>query len=85
MSIKAIQSGNRRSSLLYAVTFADGVTVELGKNYGPFLNSTARLNADLQARLAGRPERIFLHLNRDKTVAVATARQPDVWPEDEKD
>lgn len=83
MSIRAVHSGNQRSSRLYAVTFADGLTVELGKNYLPFLNSTDRLNRDLRARLGGRDERVFLHLNRDKTVAVATGAPPDIWPEDE--
>jgi len=27
--------------------------------------------------------RIYVHLNRDRSVAVATGREPAVWPEDE--
>jgi len=28
---------------------------------------------------------IFIHKNRDGSVAVATGQEPDIWPEDEKE
>jgi len=37
---------------------------------------------DLKADLGGR---VFLHRNRDGSVAIATGSEPETWPEDERE
>lgn len=85
MAIRRVHSSPPNRATLYAVTFDDGVTVELEKSKLSELNTAAKLNQDLTARLAGRSEKIFLHLNRRGNVAVATGSEPETWPEDEQE
>lgn len=46
------------------------------------LETPAAILAEAE-RQAGRTLGIFFHVNRDGSVALATGREPEVWPEDE--
>lgn len=45
------------------------------------LNTEAKFRAEL-IRVVGNKPPVFVHFNRDGSVAIATGKEPDVWPED---
>lgn len=83
MAIKRLYSGNLKSTIAFALTFADNAQITVTKNQLLIYDTMNKLNLYISLQLAGRSDKIFLHKNRNGTIAVATGREPVVWPEDE--
>ena len=65
----------------------DGYTLEITHNDLARLNTEAKVQKEIDrlARLNDVTLPIFAHVNRDRSIAIATGIEPDVWPEDEID
>lgn len=60
----------------YQLTANDLLTHDTAKKVGAELKRQADITADSLPN-------IFVHVNRDGSLALATGHEPDVWPEDE--
>jgi hypothetical protein len=64
----------------------DGKKVEIDHAALTTLDTAEKIEAELrsQATTANvQLPKLFIHLNRDGSVAVATGAEPEIWPEDE--
>jgi len=85
MPIRRIFSGNSKASDAYIVEFGDNTKIDATKTDLTSLPTDKELNTDLTDKLSvvSKTDTIFLHKNRNGTIAVATGQEPKVWPEDE--
>ena len=51
---------------------------------GQFNNPNLRDKLQTQANAIFGAGEVYVHVNRDDTIAIATGAAPDVWPEDEE-
>jgi hypothetical protein len=87
MSIKRIATARSpgRSAVLirtgkgtYAITHGDRVRFETAEEIEAELERLAALRSDTLGD-------IYIHINRDDSVALAVGAAPEVWPEDESE
>lgn len=85
-TIKRVYSGNINSEIAYIVEFAANSKVTLTKTDSSLLDNQTKLDNDLITKMVDKKTTpIFLHKNKNGTVAVATGQKPIVWPENEKE
>jgi hypothetical protein len=66
----------------------DGKKIEIDHASLTTLDTAEKIKAELQSQASlsnMQLPKIFIHLNRDGSVAVAVGAEPRVWPEDETD
>ena len=63
----------------------DGYSLEITHNDLARLNTEAKVQREIDrlARLNDVTLPIFAHVNRDRSIAIATGAAPEIWPEDE--
>ena len=66
------------------VELADNKTYSLNKSSLDAYSTTADLKTAMEASVGNKIADIFFHKNRDGSYAIATGREPKVWPEDEE-
>ena len=85
LGIRRISTSKRGRGDHALVMEVGGVRVQLDHNEVEGL-ATGRIKASLEQ--VCKDERadtlIFVHRNRDGTLAIATGEEPDIWPEDEE-
>jgi len=60
-----------------------GDPIRLSPNALALLSTDAQIKSAIDAA-AGNTVPVFVHRNRDGSIAIATGLQPDPWPEDRK-
>ena len=82
MGLKRVFSGNNRSLVAFGIEF-DEKACEMEKSALSVFDTEDKLQGEVTQQMF--PVPVFVHKNRDGTIAIATGEEPDVWPEDEVD
>ena len=71
-----------------ALLVVDGVKLEIAHADLSYLDTAKKIQDELKAQASTSnvaPPKMFAHINRDGSLALATGAAPKVWPEDDED
>jgi N-dimethylarginine dimethylaminohydrolase len=86
MALQRVATWKRAEQGKAVLLVVDGKRIEINHASLTTLDTAEKIEAELQSQATTsnvQLPKIFVHVNRDGSVAVATGAEPRAWPEDE--